>query len=141
MVEYIKNNFFVRQREFDSFEHMKQLALKWLEEEADGRVHGTVKEVVRERFERKAPYLGPLPLSRYDTSYMKWRHVHWDGYIDVRGNRYNVPGDLCRARVMVRISINGKVSIYYYGCKVAEHRLRPRRKGWVTTVPDHHRSL
>lgn len=140
MVGYIKNNFFVRYGEFDSFEHMNQLAIKWLEEEADLRVHGTVKEVVRERFEREVPYLGPLPVARYDTSYMEYRHVHWDGYIDVRGNRYSVPGHLCGARVMVRISLDGKLSIYHDDSKVAEHRLRPRTEGWVT-VPDHHRSL
>ena len=58
MVGYIKNNFFVRYRRFDSFEHMNQLALQWLEQQADQRVHGTVKEVVIERFKREAPFPG-----------------------------------------------------------------------------------
>ena len=40
---------------------MNQLAEMWLRDEADPRVHGTVKEVVRERFEREAPALRALP--------------------------------------------------------------------------------
>nr|HID58575.1 hypothetical protein [Desulfobacterales bacterium] len=37
---------------------LDRLALKWLEEEA---LDGTVKDVVRDRFERGGPYLGPPP--------------------------------------------------------------------------------
>lgn len=37
---------------------MNQLALQWLEQQADQRVHGTVKEVVIERFKREAPFPG-----------------------------------------------------------------------------------
>jgi len=60
MVGYIKNHFFVRYREFESFSHMNELAVRWLEQEADLRVHGTHKEVVIERFRREVPHLGPL---------------------------------------------------------------------------------
>ena len=91
MVGYIKHNFFVRYRSFESWAHLNQLAERWLAEEADLRVQGTVKEVVAERFEREKPELRPLPNVRYDTSYLELRQVAWDGYIDVRGNRYSVP--------------------------------------------------
>ncbi|MBW1695540.1 MAG: IS21 family transposase [Deltaproteobacteria bacterium] len=70
MVGYIKNHFFVRYRAFDSFAHLNRLAVQWLEQEADRRFHGTVKEVVIERFKKEAVCLGPLPASRYDTSYL-----------------------------------------------------------------------
>jgi transposase len=49
MVRYIKENFFVRYREFESLTHLNQLAEQWLREEADQRLHGTVKEVVAEQ--------------------------------------------------------------------------------------------
>ena len=93
MVGYIKHNFFVRYRAFESWAHLNQLAERWLAEEADQRVHGTVKEVVAERFAREKPRLSALPKQRYDTSYQELRQVAWDGYIDVRGNRYSVPAD------------------------------------------------
>lgn len=140
MVGYIKGNFFLRYREFESFEHMNELALVWLAEEADRRVHGTVKEVVQERFEREAPHLASLPLLRYDTSYREHRFVHWDGYIDVRGNRYSVPGALCGQMVAIRISLDGHLRVFADEVKVAEHRLRGAQEGWAT-VPSHHVGL
>jgi hypothetical protein len=140
MVGYIKNNFFQRHRSFESFEHMNGLAEIWLREEADQRVHGTVKEVVAERFKREAPKLSPLPAVRYDTSYYEKRVVSWDGYVDVRGNRYSVPDHLCGCTVNIRISLDGILTVYYDDVKKAEHRLTHASEGWVT-VPSHHERL
>jgi hypothetical protein len=70
-------------------------------------LHGTVKEVVAERFKREKPSLRTLPNVRYDTSYFEFRRVAWDGYIDVRGNRYSVPAELVGQRVAVRIGLDG----------------------------------
>jgi hypothetical protein len=140
MVGYIKGNFFQRYRSFESFEHINQLVEKWLLEEADLRVHGTVKEVVAKRFKEEAPHLLSLPLTRYDTSYRERRVVGWDGYIEVRGNRYSVPDRLCGSVVTVRIALDGLLSIYEDEVKVAEHKLRPLSKGWAA-VPSHHERL
>ncbi len=68
MVGYLKGNFFVRYQTFESWAHLNQLAEQWLAEEADPRMHGTLKEVVTERFERERPALQPLPAHRYDTA-------------------------------------------------------------------------
>jgi hypothetical protein len=140
MVGYIKNHFFVRYRSFESFAHLNQLALQWLEQEADERLHGTVKEVVIERFKREAGYLGPLPVVRYDTSYFQHRLVHWDGYIEVRGNRYSVPARFCGRMVTVRISMDGDISVYADDVMIAQHRLQSAAEGWAT-VPAHHALL
>lgn len=140
MVGYVKHNFFLRYRRFESLAQMNQLALHWLATEADPRFHGTVREVVAKRFEREAPHLGPLPARRYDTAYLETRAVHWDGYIDVRGNRYSVPDEFCGSTVTVRISLDDQISVYAGEVKVAEHRLRPQHGGWVT-VPAHHARL
>jgi transposase len=112
MVGYTKGNFFVRYRSFESWVHLNQLAENWLAAEADPRLHGTVKEVVLERFEREKPFLKPLPISRYDTSYLEYRQVAWDGYIDVRGNRYSVPAALVGQRVTVRIGLDGLLRVF-----------------------------
>ena len=140
MEGYIKGNFFVRHRRFDSFDHMNALAERWLREEADRRVHGTVKEVVDERFLREAPVLGALPATRYDTSYREHRVVHWDGYIDVRGNRYSVPAEFGGATVTIRIGLDGRLSVMAGDAVIADHCLRKASEGWVT-VSDHHRTL
>jgi hypothetical protein len=140
MVGYIKQHFFVRYRSFESWVHLNQLAEQWLTQEADLRVQSTVKEVVAERFLREAPALQPLPSVRYDTSYHERRQVAWDGYIDVRGNRYSVPSPFVGQTVAVRIGLDGSLCVYAEEVLVAQHRLQAATQGWVS-VPDHHRQL
>lgn len=132
MVGYVKQNFFVRYRSFESWEHLNQLMEQWLKEEADRRVQGTVKEVVAERFGRERPYLQPLPTRRYDTSYLEYRQVAWDGYIDVRGNRYSVPATLTGQRVVVRIGLDGLLRVFQADQLMASHALKRRQDGWST---------
>jgi transposase len=137
MVGYIKGNFFVRYRSFESWVHLNQLGESWLAEEADPRVHGTVKEIVLERFEREKPFLKPLPLSRFDTSYLEYRQVAWDGYIDVRGNRYSVPAALVGQPVATRIGLDGLLRVFHPdGSLATSHRLREVEAGW-STIPEH----
>jgi len=112
MVSYIKHHFFERYRSFESLAHLNQIAEQWLKEEADTRVHGTVREVVAARFAREAPALGATPARRYDTSYWELRQVAWDAYIEVRGNRYSVPGHLTGQRVSIRLSLDGVLSVF-----------------------------
>ncbi|MCI0581125.1 MAG: IS21 family transposase [Chloroflexi bacterium] len=140
MVGYIKEHFFVRYRAFDSWTHLNQLAEQWLVAEADQRLQGTVQEVVAERFTRERASLGPLPASRYDTAYRETRQVGWDGYIDVRGNRYSVPDQLAGQVVAVRIGLDDSLAVYDGENLVASHQLRPAGQGWVT-IPGHHAKL
>lgn len=140
MVGYVKQHFFVRYREFESWSHLNQLAERWLAEEADQRMHGTVHEVVAERFAREAAALYTLPPQRFDTSYRETRQVGWDSYVDVRGNRYSVPAELAGSTVAVRIGLDETLRIFSGETLVAHHRLQPARQGWVT-VPKHHAEL
>jgi transposase len=140
MVGYVKGNFFVRYRSFESWAHLNQLAVQWLAEEADPRIHGTVKEVVADRFARELPHLGPLPDRRYDTSYRETRQVAWDSYINVRGNRYSVPAALVGQTVSVRLGLDGTLRVYHGESLAATHLLQSARRGWVT-VPEHHAQL
>ena len=140
MVSYIKHHFFVRYRSFDSWAHLNQLAELWLSEEADQRVQQTVKEVVAERFRREQPVLGPLPAQPYDTAYRETRTVGWDGYIDVRGNRYSVPSHLSGQVVVVAIGLDDSLRVYEGEQIVARHRLRPATEGWSHVV-EHHGAL
>jgi hypothetical protein len=140
MVGYIKGHFFVRYRTFESWQHLNQLAEQWLRTEADQRLHGTVKEIIAARFVREQPVLGPLPVRRYDTSYRETRHVSWDGYIDVRGNRYSVPDNLAGHTVAIRIGLDDSLGVYDGETLVARHTLCHAIEGWVT-VPEHHAQL
>ena len=63
-----------------------------------------------------------------------------DAYVEVRGNRYSVPGALAGHAVRVRITLDGAVAIYDGEQCVAQHVLRPPAHGWAT-VPAHHAAL
>jgi len=140
MVGYIKQHFFVRYRSFESWAHLNQQAERWLAEEADRRVHGTVKEVVAERFKREYPLLKGLPAQRYDTSYLELRKASWDGYIHVCGNRYSVPIKLAGETVVVRIGLDDEIRVYHQDQLVTRHRLQSSELGWVT-IAEHHAAL
>lgn len=141
MVGYLKHHFFVRYREFESFAHLNQQLEAWLKTEADQRVHGTVKEVVAERFAREVAHLKPLPPLAFDTSYRERRVVGFDGYLDIRGNRYSVPDSLCGETVACRVTLDGRLRVFDAADRlVAEHALRAAREGWVS-VPAHHARL
>ncbi|MBP1778660.1 MAG: family transposase [candidate division NC10 bacterium] len=140
VVGYIKRHFFVRYRQFESWDHLNQLAELWLREEADARFPRTVQEVVAERFAREAPHLRPLPAHRYDTAYREQRQVSWDGYVEVRGNRYSVPGELAGQTVTVRLPLDDHLEVFHGEILIATHRLRSAREGW-STVPEHHAAL
>ena len=140
MVGYIKQHFFVRYRAFDSWAHLNQLAEQWLQEETDQRRHGTVHDVVAERFAREAPTLRPLPAVRYDTAYQELRQVSWDAYIDMRGRRDSVPAEVAGQTVQVRLTLEGELAVYAGERLVATHRVVSEALDWVT-VPDHHAGL
>lgn len=140
MVGHIKGNFFVRYRAFDSWAHLNQLAEQWLREEADQRLHGTVHEIVAERFLREQPALKALPRLPYDTSYFESRLVSWDAYVDVRGNRYSVPSELVGQRVSVRVGLDDTLRIFHADVLIARHTLRDKHTGW-STVAEHHTAL
>ena len=140
MVGYVKQHFFVRYRAFESFAHLNEQLEQWLAQEADQRLHGTVNEVVSVRFAREQPDLQSLPTHAFDTSYIETRQVAWDGYIEVRGNRYSVPTAYCGQWVTIRITLAERLRVLSGESCIAEHRLRSREHGWVT-VADHHQRL
>jgi len=139
MVGYVKQHFFVRYREFESLAHLNQQLALWLRE-ADHRIHGTLKQRVSLRFAEEAPHLGPLPPEPFEVAYHEYRKVAWDGYIDVRGNRYSVPAELVGQQVGIRLSLDGMLQVDAEGRCVARHQLSPAAGGWVS-VPAHHRHL
>ncbi|WP_252357622.1 Mu transposase domain-containing protein, partial [Escherichia coli] len=82
----------------------------------------------------------PLPDTDFDTSYFDIRHVSWDSYIEVGGNRYSVPEALCGQPVSIRISLDDELRIYSNEKLVASHRLCSASSGWQTRLKMEHLS-
>ncbi|MFP1527052.1 IS21 family transposase [Escherichia coli] len=111
MVKYLKENFFCRRR-FDSFAHVNQLLEQWMADVADRRELRQFRQTPEQRFTQEQVHLQALPGTDFDTSYFDIRHVSWDGYIEVGGNRYSVPESLCGQPVSIRISLDDELRIY-----------------------------
>ncbi len=92
-------------RRFDSFAHVNQQLEQWIADVADRRELRQFSETPEQRFAQEQEHLQPLPDTDFDTSYFDIRHVTWDGYIEVRGNRYSVPEVLCGQPVSIRITL------------------------------------
>lgn len=139
-VGYVKQHFFCLHPEAESLADYNNKAEKWLRDVADARVHGTTGRVVREMFAEERGKLLALPPLPFDTSYVDWRIASWDALVEVRGNRYSVPDELCGKKLMVRIGLNGTLKIIDGETVVATHALKPLDKGW-SVVPGHHANL
>ncbi|VCW59248.1 Putative transposase (identified by ISEscan HMM) [Escherichia coli] len=74
MVKYLKENFFVRYRRFDSFTHVNQQLEQWIADVADKRELRQFKETPEQRFALEQEHLQPLPDTDFDTSYFDIRH-------------------------------------------------------------------
>lgn len=79
---------------------------------ADRRELRQFRQTPEQRFTQEQEHLQPLPDTDFDTSYFDIRHVSWDGYIEVGGNRYSVPESLCGQPVPIRISLDDELRIY-----------------------------
>jgi transposase len=141
MVGYVKHHFFQRYRSFDSYAHLNQLLEHWLNTYAQQRLLRRFRQTPAERFQEEQPQLLQRPETDFDTRYYDVRHVGWDAYIDVHGNRYSVPAECCGQRVTIRVSLDGELTVYdIRGQEVARHRMADRKQGWQT-VAEHHEPL
>ena len=133
-VKYIRGNFF-NGITFDSLDDLNRQAIRWLNQTANTRIHGTTQEVPFRRLneENLAP-LGSRP--DYDTSYISWRQVSRDSFISYRGNRYSVPCSHKLRQVMVKEKLEGIIELYTAGLRIARHPLS-YEKGKVIAVPEH----
>jgi hypothetical protein len=75
----------------------------------------------------------------FDTSYHDIRQAAWDGYTEVRGNRYRVPEAWSGRPVSIRITLNDELRVYGNDVLIATHRLSSEL-AWQT-VPEHHQLL
>ncbi len=57
----------------------------------------------RVRYERELPFLKPVPLRPFDTSYRVYRKVHKDWTVRFEGNSYVVPHTLVGKTIVLRV--------------------------------------
>ena len=100
----------------------------WLAQAAE-RVHGTTRQVVRERFARERPTLLALPPAPCDVSLRLTREVRKDCRISVDGNYYLVSHRYVGKQVTVRLH-HTTLRIYHDATLLATYAI-PAEKGQV----------
>src|SRR5439155_1069255 len=78
--QYVETNL-LNGRTFTSLEHLNEMAMCWLAETADVRVHRETKRRPIDLFAEEKPHLLGLPAQPYDTARVFYRTVDADGHI------------------------------------------------------------
>lgn len=121
---YVETNL-LNGRTFTSLEHLNEMAMCWLAETADVRIHRQTKGRPIDLFEEEKPHLLALPTQPYDTARVLYRTVDADGHIAYLQNFYSVPWQRIGELLPVRIT---ETELIVYGPdvkEIARHELYP----------------
>jgi len=99
---YIENNY-LKGREFNDLKYLDDHRHFWLDNVANVRIHGTLRERPVDRLKREIPFLKPLPSKKYEIYKEIERRVQRDFCIVNNTNRYSVHPDLVGKGAKVRL--------------------------------------
>jgi transposase len=135
--QYVETNL-LNGRTFTSLEHLNEVAMRWLAETADLRVHRETKRRPIDLFQEEKPHLLGLPVRPYDTARVLYRTVDPDGHIAYLQNFYSVPWQRIGELLPVRVTEN-ELIVYGPDVKeIARHELYPSgTTGNKRTLPVH----
>ena len=122
--QYVETNL-LNGRTFTSLEHLNEMAMRWLAETADVRIHRETKRRPIDLFEEEKPHLLGLPVQPYDTAQVLYRTVDAEGHIAYQQNFYSVPWQRIGELLPVRVT---EKELIVYGPEVKEiarHELYP----------------
>jgi len=121
---YVETNL-LNGRTFTSLEHLNEMAIRWLAETADVRMHRETRRRPIDLFEEEKPHLLVLPVRSYDTARVLYRTVDPDGHIVYLQNFYSVPWQRIGELLPMRITVN-ELIVYGPDVKeIARHELYP----------------
>jgi len=134
-IGYAKGNCF-RGRDFDDFDAGQAYLVRWRDETANVRVHGTTQRRPVDLFAEEQAHLAPLPDEPYVICRFGKYKVRKDCHIAIDQNHYSVPYAHVGSEVLVRIG-EEQITVYADGEVVATHA-RSRDRGRTITDLDHY---
>ena len=134
-IGYAKGSAF-RGRTFGSVEEARAHLVRWRDEVANVRIHGTTRRRPSELFAEERTRLRALPTDPYEIAEWGLYKVRKDCHVHIRGNYYSVPHRWVGTRVLVRLGEEA-LTVFAEGEQVARHR-RVRGKGQDVTDPAHY---
>jgi transposase len=135
-VHYVKRNFLAG-RDTMSITEANQKVLRWVNDVAGQRRHGTTKEAPLARFEVERPQLQPLPDTPYDLAI--WKHIkklHADCYVVFEDAYYSVPWRLIEQPLWV-CGGTAQVRVYDKDYQLVATHERASKPGQRQTHLDH----
>lgn len=134
-VHYVKRNALAGRSFRDVHEANKHL-LRWCQEVAGRRVHGTTRRVPLELFEEvEREALQPLPPTAWEQCEWKEAKLNRDCHVWFQSSYYSAPHRLVGKRLMVRAT-ERQVQLFHDHALVATHR-RATSPGTWRTQRDH----
>ncbi len=142
---YLEDHF-IMGNEFKDFNDLQQ-RLQTFQDETNALLHGTTKEITKERFETKEqPYLTPLPINqttgeiqRYIGFKEEFRKVTKDSLISYKGNKYSVPHYFASKEVWLKVLYGTTIQIFSSKNKlIASHNIS-LSKGEVFINKEHYK--
>jgi transposase len=138
-VRYVKHNALKgRKNELVTVEDYQRLAVYWRDKIANVRDHKTTRERPVDRFEKERGLLRPLPEIPYDTDEIVPAVVTPHARINFDTNRYSVPPDFLRKKVIVRAD-DDQIRVFYRGEMIARHRRSWKRRQLIVD-PEHQKA-
>ncbi|MEW6569348.1 MAG: IS21 family transposase [Chloroflexota bacterium] len=134
-VHYLKRNF-LAERELSSQTEANRQVLRWVQETAGQRVHGTTREQPLERFELERAALQPLPRTPYDLAIWKRVTLHRDGHVVFDKAYYSAPFRLRGERLWVRGGVQ-QVRLFTQDYQLVATHPRARHPGQRLTELAH----
>jgi transposase len=123
-IGYLKKNFWAGRR-FRDFTDLQAQGRTWLEQ-ANRRLHATLRERPLDRWAQERSHLLPLPPVPYDTDGVAWVRVSRDGFVRFDTNDYSVPPGLAGQLLEVRAQ-DATVRVLRGGIVIAAHHRCYRR--------------
>src|SRR6516165_5462201 len=113
---YVETNL-LNGRTFTSLEHLNEMAMRWLAETADLRIHRETKRRPIDLYQEERAHLLALPAQPYDTARVLYRTVDSEGHLAWLQNFYSVPWQHIGELLPVRVTEN---ELIVYGPDVKE---------------------
>ena len=133
-VGYVKNNA-LKGRVFSSLSEQNEYLIKWEQNVADTRIHGTTCQQVKQAFATERSHLLPLPSMLFPCFEESRRSVHRDQHVEVCRAYYSVPCEYVRREVWVRYTTR-TVELFNDQWKLLATHVRVER-GKRSTNPVH----
>jgi hypothetical protein len=138
--QYLEHHL-IQGHSWTDFEAFGRDLLRFATEVLDVREHHTTHQPPLDRFAEEAPYLTPLPTTRYIGIHALTRKVSWDCLIPYEGSRYSVLCVYAGKRVWVRVSQGVRLeALGPTGAVIARHVLS-ETKGATIIEPAHYEGL